>query len=196
MTDLPTETADEAERLTRLARAAVDTNERDAYREKREEILAEYGFTARIRGEDETAARGGAGREDAGDVLVCHPSEWVEEGEIRTENIEDTSRAVERRLSGPADPDDWETVAAHNDRVAERVEESHGAVHGANARTFADFMSNHYARRVESATEEEIEEFLGEYFVRNAWPTDDQKAVIETSLSFVFAGAEAMDQSR
>jgi hypothetical protein len=184
MTDLPTETVDEAERLTRLARAAVDEHEHDAYREEREAILADHGFTARVR------------EEDIGDILVCHPSEWVEAGEIRTDRIADTDRAVERRLSGPADPDDWDAVAAHNDSVAERVADSHGAAHGANARAFADFMSNHYARRVESATDKEIEEFLAEYFVRNAWPTDEQQAVIETTLSLVFDVAEAMDESQ
>jgi Asp-tRNA(Asn)/Glu-tRNA(Gln) amidotransferase C subunit len=184
MSDLPAETADEAERLTRLARAAVDENERDAYREQRDKILTAHGFTARVR------------EEDTGDVLVCYPSEWVEAGEIRTERIADTSRAVERRLSGVGDPDDWAAVAAHNDSVAERVGDTHGAVHGANARTFADFMSNHYARRVESATSEEIEEFRTEYFVRNAWPTDEQRAVVETSLSLVFDVADAMEEAR
>ncbi len=183
MTDLPSQTVDEAERLTRLARAAVDENERKAYREKRAEILREHGFTARVR------------EEDSGDVLVCHPSEWVDEGEIRIERIEDTDRAVERRLSGSTDADGWETVAAHNERVAEHIADSHGASHGANAQAFADFMSNHYARRVESAEEGEIEEFLGEYFVRNAWPSDEQKAVVEKSLSFVFDRAKATDES-
>lgn len=183
MTKLPTEIADEAERLTRLARTAVDENERDAYREERAKLLSEYGFTARVR------------EEDTVDVLVCYPSEWVEKGEIRIEHIEDTARAVERRLSGAENPDDWEAVAAHNERVAEKVADSHGAVHGANARAFADFMSNHYARRVESATEEEIEEFRTEYFVRNAWPSDEQRAVVENSLSLVFDRAEATDET-
>lgn len=177
MSDLPKSAVEEAERLTRLARAAVDEDERRAYHEERERLLAEYGFTARVR------------EEDTGEVLVCHPSEWVEGETIRTERIEDTDRAVERRLSGSGDPDDWETVAAHNERVAERVADSHGPVHGANARAFADFMSNHYARRIESATEKARAEFLTEYFVRNAWPSDEQKAVVETSLSRVLDAA-------
>jgi hypothetical protein len=54
-------------------------------------------------------------------------------------------------------------------------------------------MSNHYARRVESATEEELAEFRTEYFVRNAWPTDEQHAVLDTSLSLVFDAAAALD---
>lgn len=183
MTDLSAETVDAAERLTRLARAAVDENERDAYRKERGDILEEHGFTARVR------------EADSGKVLVCYPSEWVERGEIRTERIDDTDRAVERRLSGPADSDDWEAVAAHNERVAERVADSHGTVHGANARAFADFMSNHYARRVESVADGEIEEFLTEYFVRNAWPSGEQQEVVEKSLSLVFDVAGAMDET-
>jgi hypothetical protein len=179
MTDLPSEVADEAERLTRLVQAAVDDNERAAYRERRRELLADHGFTARVRESDDT--------------LVCYPEEWVEGGEVQPERIEETNRAVERSLSGAGDPDDWMTIAAHNDRVVERVGD-HGEVHGANARAFADFMSNHYARRVESATEEELREFRSEYFVRNAWPTDEQRAVVERSLSLVFEMADAMDE--
>ncbi|WP_435078302.1 DUF7108 family protein [Halococcus sp. AFM35] len=178
MSELPEEVVDEAERLTRLMRAAVDDNERTAYRERRRELLADHGFTARVR--------------EADDTLVCHPDEWVVEGDVQLECIEDTGRAVERSLSGAGDPDDWESVAAHNDRVVEAVA-AHGETHGANARAFADFMSNHYARRVESATEREIEEFHTEYFVRNAWPTDEQRDVVETSLSLVFAEADALD---
>ena len=183
MTELPTETADEAERLTRLARAAIDESERQAYLDDREELLGEHGFTARVR------------EDDTGEILVCHPSEWVEGGTIRTERIEDTDRAVERRLTGSGDPDDWETVAAHNEAIADQVADTHGEVHGANARAFADFMSNHYARRVESASAAEREEFRTEYFVRNAWPSDEQKAVVETSLSHVFETADATDGS-
>ena len=178
MSDLPEGVADEAERLTRLVRTVPSEDEREAYRERRHDLLADYGFTARIR--------------EADDTLVCHPAEWVEDGEVQLERVEDTGRAVERSLSGAGDPDDWEVIARHNDRVVERVA-ARGDVHGANARAFADFMSNHYARPVESATDEEREEFRTEYFVRNAWPTDEQRAAIERSLSLVFEEAAALD---
>ena len=181
MAELPVEVADEAERLTRLARAATDPNERAARRERRDDRLAEHGFTARVREESD------------GDVLVCYPSEWLVDGTIRIERIEDTDRAVERRLSGSGDPDDWEALARHNNRVAERVADRHGSVHGTNARVFADFMSNHRARRVETATDDDRAEFRTEYFVRNAWPTDDQRAAVETSLSLVADVAAALD---
>jgi hypothetical protein len=178
MGELPEEVVDETERLTRLERTVADRDERAAYRERRRELLADHGFTARVRETDDT--------------LVCHPDEWIEGDEVRLERVEDTSRAVERSLSGAGDPDDWTTIAAHNDRVVEQVAD-HCESHGANARAFADFMSNHYARPVESATESEIAEFRTEYFVRNAWPTDDQRETIERSLSLVFEVADAID---
>jgi hypothetical protein len=180
MSELSEEIVDEAERLTRLARTVTDEDEREAYRERRRELLAEHDFRVRVRETDDT--------------LVCHPDEWLVDGKIQPERIEDTDRAVERSLSGAGDPDDWEQVAAHNDAVVETVA-AHGTTHGANARVFADFMSNHYARPVESATEAERREFRTEYFVRNAWPTDEQRAAIEESLSLVMAEADAIDDS-
>ena len=171
--ELPEETVERAERLTRLAREAVDDAEAAAYREERAELLADHDFTARVRADD------------AGETLVLHPEEWVEDGTIRPDQIEDTGRAVEVSLSGPGDPDEWDAVDEHNREVAARVREAHGDVHGDNAEAFADFMSNHYARPVESATSDEIEEFLSEYFPRNAWPTDEQRAVVDDSIEFV-----------
>lgn len=171
--DLPREVADEAERLTRLARDAVDGNEAAAYRERRDDLLAEHGFTARIRGEDAEA------------TLVCHPSSWVVDGNVHPDRIEDTDRAVERPLEGAGEAEDWDAVDEHNAAVAERVAEAHGEVHGENARAFATFMSNHYARPVEQATQRMREEFLTDYFPRNAWPDDEQRAAVAESLELV-----------
>ncbi|MFC4245476.1 rnhA operon protein [Natribaculum luteum] len=176
--ELPEETVDEAERLTRLARTAVDENERDAHREKRAEILGAHEFTSRIR-EDED-----------GDVLVLHPAEWLEDGTIRTDRIEDVSRAVEIPLEGTGDPDDWSELDAENRRLVEAVREEHGDVHGDNAAALADFMGNHYARPIASATADEITEFLTEYFVRNAWPSEKQRAVVDESIRLVFETAD------
>ncbi|NHN58066.1 MULTISPECIES: rnhA operon protein [Halorussus] len=191
---LPEEVVERAERLTHRARDAVDDAEADAYREERGDLLAEHDYLARVR-EDDTGA-----------TLVLHPDEWVErvapeeqrgeggetaEVRIRTDRIEDTGRAVEVSLSGPGDPDEWETVEEHNREIAARVREAHGDVHGDNAAAFADFMGNHYARPVESATSGEIEEFLAEYFPRNAWPTEEQRAAVEESIDLVF---EAVDE--
>jgi len=173
---LPEDIVDRAEQLTRRARRAVDTNEAMAYRTHRDELLAEHNYRARIREED--------------DVLVVHPVEWVEDGVAQLDRIEDTDRAFERVLSGPGDEERWDDVEAHNRQLAEVVERQHGDVHGANAHALADFMGNHYAKEIERATGEELTEFLEEYFPRNAWPSDDQKAVVETSLRYVFECAK------
>jgi len=176
--ELEEEVVSRVERLTRLARAAVDEDEAAAYREEREELLADRGFRTRIReeGEDE--------------VLVLHPEEWEVGGVVHPERIEEIDRAVEIRLTGAADPEDWPSVEAHNRALAERVRADYGEVHGENAEAFADFMGNHYARRMETAGEREREEFLTDYFVRNAWPSADQRAAVERSLALVVEAAK------
>jgi len=176
MSDLPREVVDAAERLTRLARRAVDDAEAAAYERDRDERLDEYDFTARVRESDDT--------------LVLHPAEWLDGGTVRMDRIEETDRAVEVPLSGSGDPDSWKTVAAHNAEVVERVAERAGETHAANARAFADFMDNHYARRVETASAEELQEFLTEYYPRNAWPSENERDVVMQSLEHVFAATE------
>jgi hypothetical protein len=181
MTDLPDDAVAEAERLTRLARRAVDDNERAAYRDRREEILDEHGYVARVR------------EDDPGETLVLYPDDWIDaDGTVRTDRIEELDRAVEVSLSGPGNPDEWDATDAHNRGIAAAVREDHGDVHGNNAQAFADFMSNHYAKPIEAATAGEVEEFLEEYFPRNAWPSDAQRSVVEASLDHVFekTGAE------
>jgi hypothetical protein len=178
---LPESVVEEAERLTRLARDAVDGNEAAAYRDRRGALLEAHDYTARLRSEDR------------GEALVLHPVEWVEDGVVRVERVDDVSRAVEVPLDGTGDPEKWDDVEAHNRALAESVEAEHGGVHGANARAFADFMGNHYAKPIERATERQVEEFTAEYFPRNAWPTDEQREVIEESLDLLF---ERVDRSR
>ena len=180
MTELPEDTVDEAERLTRLAREAVDEAEAEAYRADREELLDAHGYTARVR------------TEDTGDVLVCHPQEWVEDGVIRPERVDDTDRGVEVQLAGPGDPDDWEDVEAQNSRVVEAVHEAHGEVHGETARALADFMGNHYAKAIAEATEDELAEFREQYFPRNAWPTDEQRALLGKSVRLTVEKADGL----
>ena len=177
MGELPERVRDEAERLTRLAREAVDDSEREAYLDRRTELLAECEFRARLREGDDT--------------LVLHPEEWIEDGVIRPDRIDDIDRGVEIPLSGPGDPEDWDAVEAHNADLVAAVGEEHGAVHAANARAFADFMGNHYARRVETADAPEIREFLKEYYPRNAWPSDEQRAVLDRSIELLFDAADA-----
>ena len=174
---LPEELIDEAERLTRLARDVPDPDEAAAHRERRDELLAEHGYTARYRTEDDT--------------LVLNPTEWFEDGVVRTDRIEDLSRAVERPLSDAGADGEWRAVEEHNAALVERVDAHHGPTHAANARAFADFMGNHYSRRVETASRRELREFLDEYYPRNAWPSERQKTVIDESLRLLFETVDA-----
>ncbi len=174
---LPSAVADEAEQLTRRARQATVEREATAYRDRRARLLAEYDYRARIRDDDR-------------EVLVLYPDEWVEDGVVVPDRIGDLGRGVERPLEGPGEADDWEAIADHNRGLADAVEREHGQVHGANAHALADFMSNHYAKPIEDATEQELTEFLTDYFVRNAWPSDDQKAAIRESVRLVYVSAD------
>lgn len=172
MTELPDDVVEEAERLTRLAREAVDDNAADAYRTRRDELLADHDHVARYRDTDQT--------------LVCYPEDWLDDdGRVDTEAIEDTERAAEVSLAGRGDQGDYESAAEHNANLAQTVREEHGDVHGDTADAFATFMSNHYARPMETASETERAEFREEYFPRNAWPTDEQLAQVEETLDIV-----------
>ena len=174
--DLPEAVLEETRRLTRLARRASDDSEAAAYRADRAERLAEYDFVSRLRGADDT--------------LVLYPAEWVEDGTVQTHRIGDTDRAHELTLSGPGDPEKWEQVEAYNAEIVDRVAKQHGHPHRRNARAFADFVGNHYAKRVDAATAPEVEEFLTEYYPRNAWPSERQRAVVRDSVRYVFEAAE------
>ena len=131
-------------------------------------------------------------RERAEDAtLVVYPQEWVVDGEVRIDRIDDTGRAFERPLEATGDGKDWEAVDAHNRAVVERVAAEHGETHGENAVAFADFMSNHYAKPIEAATRKMREEFLTDYFPRNAWPTDEQYALVEESVELAVSTASS-----
>ncbi|MDG5775866.1 rnhA operon protein [Haloarculaceae archaeon H-GB2-1] len=174
----PADVADEVERLTRLARDVVDEEEAEAYLAERASLLSEYDYTARVREDDD------------GDVLVLYPSEWVENGVVQPDRIEDVDRGIERRLDGAGDAEDWDDVDEHNRALVATVADRHGAVHAANVSAFADFMSNHYARPLDGATNDMVVEFLTEYYPRNAWPSPQEKAVVEESVALAFEAAD------
>ena len=171
----PEAVVDDAERLTRLARQAPDGAEADAYRADRADTLEAHNYTARLREDDDT--------------LVLYPTEWIEDGTVQLNRIDDTDRAVEISLSGSGN-DTWATVEAHNAALVDAVDDAHGSMHAANARAFADFMGNHYCRRVETATADELAEFCGEYYPRNVWASAEQQAALDASLEYVFAAAD------
>jgi hypothetical protein len=167
--EVPEDVVSEAERLTRLAADAAVEAEAAVYRERRETVVDEHDFTARVR--------------EADDTLVLYPEEWVEDGVVQVDRIEDTDRAVEVSLSGPDHGAEWEAVESDNEAIVAAVAEEHGPVHAANVRAFADFMGNYYLKRVDDATDAEREEFLTEYYPRNAWPSAEQAAVVEESVA-------------
>lgn len=169
---LPADLRETVRRLTHAARQADDTDVADSYRDRRDRLLADYGYAARVRADG------------TGDTLVCYPQEWLTNGTVDTEAIEDTDRAVELRLSGVGDPDDWETVAAHNDQVAQTVKRRYGQPHGKTAKALAAFASNHYAKPISALTDTELAEFKTEYFIRNAWPSTAQRAAVDESLQY------------
>lgn len=202
--DIPAEAVDEAERLTRLARAAerrADADNDDAaesqrlssanqkseisddaaeeaelYRERRTELAADHDYEDRIRDEDDT--------------LVLYPEEWLEDGIVQFDRIEETDRAVEVNLSGPGDPEHWQEVADHNDALVDAVAES-APTHEANARAFTDFASNHYAKPAEDLTAEEVREFLEEYYPRNVWPDEADASLVDESVRKVYEAADS-----
>ena len=175
--DVPESLREEAERLTRLARDVTDPQEAAAHRERRDDLLAEHGYRARYREDDET--------------LVLNPADWFEDGVVRTEHIDDLSRAVELPLSTAGADDEWQAVEEHNAAMVDQVDAEYGPLHAANARAFADFMGNHYTRKVESASARDIREFLREYYPRNVWPSEEQKTIVEGSLRRLFTVADA-----
>ncbi|MEF8853845.1 MAG: rnhA operon protein [Haloarculaceae archaeon] len=180
---LPRDVVDEAERLTRLAREAAVDAEREAYLDHREALLADHDYTARVRADDTR------------DVLVLHPERWVEEGTIRTERVADVDRGIEVPLSGPGTGDDWAEIDAYNRAIVETVREEHGETHAANAAALADFAGNHYAKPITELAAPELREFAEDYFRRNAWPTDEQRDVLEKSVGLAFDVADEREPS-
>ena len=178
--DVPREVVEEAERLTRLAREATDPAAAEGYRAYRDELVTDHEYTPRLREEDDT--------------LVLYPEEWMKSGTVQLDRVEDTDRAVEVSLSGPGDADRYREIAAYNDAVADAVAERAGDVHAETARSFAAFMSNHYVRAVDDATPEMRAEFREEFFPRNAWPTDEQRAALAESLETIERVAAALDE--
>jgi hypothetical protein len=173
---LPEQVIEQAERLTRLARRSETAAERATHERERADILAEYGFTARVRATDDT--------------LVLHPSEWVVDGAVEPTAVENVDRGVEVSLSGPGESTTWPSVERHNAAIVERVREravEASDIHARNARALADFAGNQYAKQIERLTESECREFLEEYFPRNAWPDERQRSLIGRSLELAFA---------
>ena len=177
MPDLPERVVEVAKAGSRAARRGTHPDPA-VLRRRRDELLARYGYRARIR------------EGDQGPVLVCYPDSWIEDGTVRPAAVDSTADAVERPLWGGGE-DEWDAIAAHNRAVAEIVADRHGEVHGENVAAFGTYMANHHEARIEQATAAQIETFLAEYFPRNAWPSDEQRATVEKSLETLFETVDA-----
>lgn len=180
--ELPPSVINEALRLTRLARRAPEgpsdseckdpdrVKTPDEYRDERDTLLDSYDYSAHVR------------EDDRGATLVCYPAEWIAGGQVHLDTVEDTDRAVERRVEGAGEQGAWEPVSAHNEAIAQRVADRYGDPHAATVRAFARFMSSHRVRRIDTATADDIVEFVDEFFPRNTWPTERQEAEVMRSL--------------
>lgn len=184
MPDLPDPVFEAARAMTRTIRRGTHPDSATV-RERRDTLLDRYGFAARVR-EDES-----------GPVLVCYPDHWLEGGTFQPGKLESTENAVEGPLYSVPDGDSWAAIEAHNAALAERVADQFGEPHGTNAESFGTYMANHHAAHVEAATATEIEDFLGEYFPRNAWPSRVEAAAVESSLERLFdVAGEPFPQER
>jgi hypothetical protein len=179
MPELPDDVVSEARRLARLARDASEDAAADAYRDRLDDLLAEHDRVARVR--------------DADATLVCYPADWLNDGTVHPTDVEDPDRAVEVSLAGGGEQGDYEDAAERNAELIERVADEYGDVHAENAAAFAAFMNNHYARPMDTATDAERAEFREEFFPRNAWPSDEQRAALDESLDAVEAVTDGDD---
>ncbi|MDY6780911.1 MAG: rnhA operon protein [Halobacteria archaeon] len=152
-----------AAKLTRLARYSEDEDE---LLDERDEMVEERGYRARVREEDST--------------LVLYPDDWVEDGEVVVERIDDTDEAVEVPLRRGGE--EYDDVRDTNDEILGGFEEEFDEKHFVNARAFAEFCENHHTVPVERVTAEHVDEFLAEYYPRNVWVHDETEEVVEESL--------------
>ncbi|MDZ7730190.1 MAG: rnhA operon protein [Natrialbaceae archaeon] len=165
---LPDPVIETVERLARRERRAPTAETRREHQAAIERRLDPYEYSWRIRADED------------GETLVLYPAEWVDDV-VQFDRIEDTSRAVERPLS-PREGDDWDSVDAANRQIVEAVRRRHGDKHAENASAFATFLGNHYLYTMDTATEEIVAKFLEEYYPRNVWPSEDERACVEESI--------------
>ena len=117
-------------------------------------LAAENGFVARLR-DDET--------------LVLYPDDWVVDGKVDLERIDDTDRAYEIPLSEKGES--WEDVHSYNSDVIEKLSEMEEITETevSNAEYFVEFVENHYILPVDEVSQKHVREFLEDYYPRNVW---------------------------
>jgi len=153
---------DDAVRLTRVALSGVD-----GAREERDAVAEDRGYEARER--------------DDG-TLVLYPQAWRRpDGTVDLDGF-DADDAYEIPLEGG----DYDEAYDANDPVLERFESEESDVHASNVRYFVEFCENHHAVAVENATVDHVEEFLGDYYVRNVWASEEEREAVDESLRILF----------
>lgn len=173
MSEIPEGVLDDVVSLSQKAIQAVDQQEISAYQQRRDDLLAPFGYTCRIRTDND------------GEVLVCYPKEWLDGDTINIDKMDDLTQAIERPIFDSPSERNFSEIEQHNRAIASGIAKDHGPIHGTTASAFADFMSNHYKQRIEEATVTEFEEFRTEYFPRNAWPSDVQKRVLDETIQLL-----------
>lgn len=157
--------------LTTQLRGSDDDATIEAVSQQRERLLDRAGLRAHVREDDDGA------------ILVLYPEAWLDEtGTVDFSRIDDTADAVELPLDPRGTEADWADINEHNQAIAATVAQRHGPVHGATAKALGTYLANHHLRRIEAATEIELQTFREDYFVRNTWPEDEQEAHLERSI--------------
>ena len=149
------------EHLRRLGQALLDGED---LADDIDRIVGDAGYRWRMREADST--------------MVCVPITWFEDEVIVPERV-DTADAIEIECAPSAAG--YDAVAAANAEVAAAVGAAYGAAHGENAAIIARFMTAHLRRPIASMTEADRVAF-SEFYLRNAWPSDDAKEVIDQSV--------------
>lgn len=162
----------EAVRLTREALAGDE----EAARE-REELVRRHGFRARYREDDR--------------VLVLYPEDWLEDGEVVLDEVEEVERAMEVDLEGEIE---WSEARRKNEEVLGEFEDRFGDSHAFNARAFMEYLENHYSTSIHEASDRLVEEFLSEYYPRNVWPPEEAEDCVEESVELLLETAEIIRQ--
>lgn len=152
------------ERAVEFTRHGLRTGDEEVL-ERRDRLVRSHGHRARLRLDDM--------------VLVLYPEEWVEDGEVRFEEVEDVDRALEVELEPEKE---WGEAHSENKELlsefGERVEDHHVY----NARVFTEFLENHYSISVMDARQEHVNEFLEEFYPRNAWPSRQARVCVDESV--------------
>lgn len=180
-TDSIDETVDRIVSLTRAIRDAEDQAEQAHHERRRAKLLEAIDRRLHVREDDDGA------------WVILYPAAWMDDGTVDPDSIDDRTRAIERPVDPAAIERSFEVVDRHNRRVASAVERRFGPTHGETVDALATYLSNHHLTRIGDATPEQLQTFRRDYFIRNAWPTGEQRALVDRSIEYARVVAAEMD---